>query len=271
MSKLSAVPQGPTFTDSFVRVKRSVKGKDALLLVGLPGVGFASKLAVDHLVSQFNADHIATIYSPHFPNQVLATNKGTLRPFSIKFYHKKVGKRDMFFLRGDLQPLTVEGQYEVAAKALQFFYNCGGRSVLAMAGLVTQAQKTRGVYVSSTHRSELQSLQKRVPGLKQNKAYIPIVGMAGLIPTIAPLYGLRGSCMLVETTGEAIDAVAAAALVDVVGKLVDKKIPIEKLKKKAEIAKQNLEKMAQQQMAAQQPAVPGSAPAMDKVLPTYIR
>lgn len=261
----------PSFSDSFIRVKKSVKAKQGLLLVGLPGVGFASKLAVDHLVSQFKADHVATIYSPHFPNQVIATGKGGLRPFSIKFYHKKLNSQDVFFLRGDLQPLTIEGQYEVAAKALEFFQNSGGRSVLAMAGLVTAPQKTRGVHVSSTHRSELRYLQENAPGVKQNKLYIPIVGMAGLIPTLAPLYGLRGSCMLVETTGEPIDAVAAAALVETVGKLVDKKIPVEKLKKKAAIAKQNLEKMAQQQAQMQQPAIPGAAPAIDKISPTYIR
>jgi len=262
----------PNFSQSFVRVKRQIKTKRGMLVVGLPGVGFASKLAVDHLVSQLKAEHVATVYSPHFPNQVIATAKGGLRPFSLKFYHKKLNGKDVVFLRGDLQPLTVEGQYEVAAKALEYFHNSGGRSVLAMAGLVTQPQKTRGVYVSSTHKSELRDLQQRASGIKQNKSFIPIVGMAGLIPTLAPLYGLRGSCMLVETTGEPIDAVAAATLVEVIGKLVDKKIPIEKLKKKAEVAKQNYAKMMQQQGGQpEQHAVPGTAVVTDKVSPTYIR
>jgi uncharacterized protein len=261
----------PGFSESFVRVKKKVKAKNAVLLVGLPGVGFASKLAVDHLVSQFKAEHIATVYSPHFPNQVIATAKGGLRPFTIKLYHVKLGKRVLFLMRGDLQPLTVEGQYEVAAKALDFFQKSGGVSVLAMAGLVTQTQKTRGVHVSSTHKGELEFLQRLGPMVKQNKSYVPIVGMAGLIPTLAPLYNLRGSCMLVETTGEPIDAVAASTLVEVIGKLVGKRIPVERLKKKAQIARQNIEKLSQQQAQATQQAVPGAAPAMDKILPTYIR
>ncbi len=268
---VTASSELPNFSQSFVRIKKQVKTKKGMLVVGLPGVGFASKLAVDHLVSQLKAEHVATIYSPHFPNQVIATAKGGLRPFSLKFYHKKLNGKDIVFLRGDLQPLTVEGQYEVAAKALEYFHNSGGRSVIAMAGLVTQPQKTRGVYVSSTHKSELRDLQQHT-GIKKNKSFIPIVGMAGLIPTLAPLYGLRGSCMLVETTGEPIDAVAAATLVEVVGKLVDKKIPIEKLKKKAEVAKQNFAKMMQQQGGQpEQRAVPGTAIVTDKVSPTYIR
>lgn len=261
----------PQFTDSFVRQARKVKADNGVLFIGLPGVGFASKLAVDHLVKQFKAEKIATVYSPHFPNQVIATAKGNLRPFSLKFYFKKIGGKNVFFLRGDLQPLTVEGQYEVTAKALEFFQETGGENVYAMAGLVTQSnEKERQVHVSSTHKSQLHTLGKALP-VKVNSSFIPIVGMAGLLPTLAPLYGLTGTCMLVETTGEAIDAAAATKLVEIVGKLVGKKIPVDGLKKRAEKAKSNLEKMARQ--AAQEPqALPGAAPALPtKDSLSYIR
>ncbi|MDP3742608.1 MAG: PAC2 family protein, partial [Candidatus Micrarchaeota archaeon] len=199
----------PQFTDSFVRIRKKVKAPKSMLLIGLPGVGFASKLAIDHLITQFKAERIATVYSPHFPNQVIATNHGNLRPFTLKFYYKKVNGKNLVFLKGDLQPLTVEGQYEVTAKALQFFQETGGEAVFAMAGLITpNVGQDRTVYLSSTHKKQLQQLQKTL-GVKVNSNYIPIIGMAGLVPTLAPLYGLRGNCMLVETTGEHIDAVAA--------------------------------------------------------------
>ncbi|MFH1246907.1 MAG: PAC2 family protein [Candidatus Micrarchaeota archaeon] len=259
----------PQFTDSFVRVRKKVKATHGILLVGLPGVGFASKLAVDHLISQLKAERIATIYSPHFPNQVIATNHGNLRPFLLKFYYKKVNGTNIVLLKGDLQPLTVEGQYEVAAKVLQFFQETGGETVFAMAGLVTQnAAEHRNVHISSTHKSELQRLKKVLP-VKINSSFIPIVGMAGLVPTLAPLYGLKGSCLLVETTGEPIDAVAAAKLVELVGKMVKAKIPIENLKKKAAVAKANIEKMSRQM---QEPyAIPGAAPVEQRDSPSYIR
>ncbi len=251
----------PQFTDSFVRIRKKVKASKAVLLVGLPGVGFASKLAVDHLIGHFKAVRVATVYSPHFPNQVIATAKGNLRPFTLKFYYKKINGKSLMFLKGDLQPLTVEGQYEVAAKALQFFQESGGESVFAMAGLVTQRAGQPGerlVHISSTHKKELQQLQKTL-GVKVNSNYIPIVGMAGLIPTLAPLYGLKGNCLLVETTGETIDAVAASRLVELVGKMVKLKIPVQHLNKKAAAAKANIEKMSRQIQEPQ--AIPGAAPA----------
>ena len=261
----------PQFTDSYVRRLKTVKSDNALLFVGLPGVGFASKLAVDHLVRQLKAEKVATVYSPHFPNQVIATAKGGLRAFCLKFYYKKVNGKSVYFLKGDLQPLTVEGQYEVTSKSLQFFKEMGGVKVYAMAGLVTQAQKERSIHVSSTHQKELKHLKKTL-GVKINSNYVPIVGMAGLIPTLAPLFDLTGSCMLVETTGEAIDPIAAGKLVEMFGKMVGKKVPVDDLNKRAKRAKDNLEKLSRQPMP-QEPtaAMPGTAPAMPKETLSYIR
>lgn len=261
----------PEFTSSFIRIRKKIRCQNAILLVGLPGVGFASKLAVDHLVRQLKAEHVASLYSPHFPNQVLATSKGNLRPFSLKFYYKKVNKQHLFFLKGDLQPLTVEGQYEVTAQSLRYFSEVGGSKVYSMAGLVSQvSDKPRQIYVSSTHQKELTNVKKTL-GVKINTNFIPIVGMAGLVPSLAPLFKLIGCCFLVETTGEAIDAVAATRLVEMVGKLTGKKIPVENLKKKAERAKNNLEKFAKQTQPQEQQAIAGAAPVMPKDTLNYIR
>ncbi len=254
-----------------MRVEKEVNATNSFLLVGLPGVGFAGKLAVDYLIKYFKAERVATIYSPHFPNQVVATARGNLRPFTLKFYFKKLNGSKMFFLKGDLQPLTVEGQYEVASKVLEFFKHSGGKRVFAMAGLVTHSfrGKTRDVFVSSTHKAELSALKKKLK-VKVNSNYIPIVGMAGLIPTLAPLYSLTGTAMLVETTGEVIDAVAAARLVEIVSLLVDKKIPVDKLHEKARIAKKNMEKLQKPQIQ-EQAALPGAAPVEPRDSLSYIR
>ena len=143
----------PTFTESFIRVKKKPALKKPLLIVGLPGVGLVSKLAVDHLVKEFKAEKIATLYSPHFPNQVLAMKSGRLRSFTIGFYVKKFKSRDVLFVRGDLQPLTVEGQFEVSAKILSFAKDAGCKEVLAMAGFATSLKKGKPrVFCTSTDK-----------------------------------------------------------------------------------------------------------------------
>ncbi|HLD76354.1 MAG TPA: PAC2 family protein, partial [Candidatus Norongarragalinales archaeon] len=123
-----------SFETSFIVEKSRPVMKNPILVAGLPGIGFVSKLAVDHLAKTLDAERFASLYSPHFPNQVIAMKSGRLRPFTMRFYHKKMKHNDLILLRGDLQPLTVEGQYEVSAKILDYVAGLGGKYAVAMAG-----------------------------------------------------------------------------------------------------------------------------------------
>ncbi|MFA6049269.1 MAG: PAC2 family protein [Candidatus Micrarchaeia archaeon] len=265
---------GPSFAESFVRVAEIPKLHDPLLVVGLPGVGFVSKLAVDHLVSTLKAKRFATLYSPYFPNQVVALASGRLRLFSMRFYFAKMKKRDFVFLKGDLQPLTIEGQYEVSAKALSFFSSLGGKEVLAMAGFaVNKQQESPSVFCTSTSKREYQKFLKL--GAKKGSQTVPIVGLGGLVPGLAPIFGATGACLLVETPGNTIDARGAKALVEMLGKLAGEKFNTRHLDehaKKAEALLKGLEQQAQQAQAEAAKAGELAAPELAKRENlTYIR
>lgn len=248
----------PTFLESFVSVKKKIRAKNALLVVGLPGVGLVSKMAVDHLVRETKAEPIAALYSPHFPNQVLALKNGKLRLFSIKFYFKRFKKRDAIFLRGDLQPLTVEGQYEVCSKALEFAKACGVTEVFAMAGFATQGKKDKpNVYCSSTSKRLFEDYLKL--GAKQNNVIVPIVGMAGMLPALSKLFGMTGVCLLVETPGNAFDAQGAKTLISMLEKKTGEKFDTKKIDANVAKAEKMLSRMeaqhAQQQQTLAPPAI----------------
>lgn len=261
----------PSFVESFVCVKKKIRAKNALLVVGLPGVGLVSKMAVDHLVHETKAEPIAALYSPHFPNQVLALKNGRLRLFSIKFYFKRFKKRDVIFLRGDLQPLTVEGQHEVCSKALAFAKECGASEVFAMAGFAVQGKKDKpNVFCSSTSKKLFEDYLKL--GAKQNHGIIPIVGMAGMLPALSKLFGMTGACLLVETPGNAFDAQGAKTLIVLLEKKTGEKFDTKKIDAHAARAEKMLGKMEaqaqQQQTTLAQPAVP-ETPGRDAL--RYIR
>ncbi|NYZ74865.1 PAC2 family protein [Candidatus Micrarchaeota archaeon] len=265
------VPLAPSFTESSVRVRKQVKAQNAVLLMGLPGIGLVSKLAADHLVKSIGAEHVATIYSPHFPNQVLAEPSGMLKPFTLKFYHKHVRKRDLFVLRGDIQPLTVEGQYEVASKALKHFAASGGTEVIAMAGYAVnkKAEKPR-IFCASTSKEVFESFEKL--GCKKTESIVPIVGMAGLVPALSPLYGMRGTCLLVETPGTNFDATGAAALLDLIGKRLGEKFDAKGLEAQARKAQSLVEKIEKQARAeASKASSTTAASEARKDAVTYIR
>ncbi len=267
--------QMPGFRESFIREKERPNAlRNPLFVIGLPGIGFVSKLAVDHLVSTLKAKRIASLYSPYFPNQVVALKNGRLRLFSARFYVAKLKKRDVVFLKGDLQPLTIEGQYEVSAKALSHFAALGGREVVAMAGFaVNKTSEHPAVYCTSTSKKEYEKFLKL--GAKKGSQTVPIVGLAGLVPGLAPLFGATGVCLLVETPGNVIDARGAKALVEMLGKLVGEKFDAKHLDEHAKRAEELLKGMEQQAQQAQAEAAKTGELAVPELAKrenlTYIR
>ncbi|MBS3069930.1 PAC2 family protein [Candidatus Micrarchaeota archaeon] len=258
----------PTFTESFIRVKKKPSLKKPLLIVGLPGVGLVSKLAVDHLVKEFKAEKVATLYSPHFPNQVLAMKSGRLRSFSIGFYEKKFKNRDVLLVRGDLQPLTVEGQFEVAAKILEYARVAGCVDAIAMAGYATPEKKAKpAIYCACTDKG----LFKRMNSFGATKPgkIVPIVGMAGVLPAMAKLYEMNGCCLLVETPGTPMDAAGAKALLEFISKMTGQKMAFATLEARVKKAEKLFARMQPQQTPTLQPPAIPEAVSRDAL--RYIR
>ena len=52
-----------------------------VLICGFPGSGYVGKLAVDHLIHELDATHLADIYSTSFPAQLLIKSDGYCRSF----------------------------------------------------------------------------------------------------------------------------------------------------------------------------------------------
>ncbi len=257
---------------SRIRVVGRPKMRHPLLLVGLPGIGLVSKLAADHLVKITGAKKFASLYSKHFPNQVIAMKSGRMRLFSLRFYHKRIGERDVVVLKGDLQPLTIEGQYEVASDALDFFKSLGGKEVIAMAGYAVNRKTEKPVvYCTATDKKLFKKFLDI--GAKKTEGTVPIVGLAGLLPGMAELTGMSGACLLAETPGNMIDAKGAAELLGFIGRFVGQKLDTRNLEERARKAEEALSKLEERVRAEQTnvPAVPGVAPEVIRKDITYIR
>ncbi|MEK6924144.1 MAG: PAC2 family protein [Candidatus Micrarchaeota archaeon] len=233
------------FEESRVITRKKLSFRNPVMVVGLPGIGLVSKLAADNIARTAGAEHYAVLYSKHFPNQVLALSSGKLRLFGIHFYKAKVGKIDVVVVKGDLQPLTVEGQYEVAGRILDHLKQIGGSTVISMAGYAINriAEKPR-VFAASTSKGLFKKLS--TAGVAAPAGVVPIVGMAGVMPGLARIYGLKGACLLVETPGPIVDGKGATALSDVLSKFLGGKINTTKLGRRASKAARLIQKFEQQ-------------------------
>lgn len=255
----------PGFNESVVIPKRELSLNKAVLVVGVPGVGLVSKLAVDQLVRATKAECVATLYSPHYPNQTLALQKGKLKAFSTNFYYAKVNGVDLVFMKSDLQPLTVEGQYEVAAKAISYFKSIGGKIVLSFAGYVTHGVKKPKVIASATSKKLFEFLLD-CGAIKAPVTAIPIVGLAGLVPVVAKAHGVHGACLLVESTGAPLDAIAAKKSVSFLSEIIGSPIDAKGIDKRARNAQKLIKRLQQQNKPK-----PAGAPAMPEDRLSYIR
>ena len=114
--------------------KRVRKLKNPVLLTGLPGIGLIGRTVVMYLIDNLKGEHIADMYSPHFPHEAIMGEDGRLYLLSNSFYRIKLKNRDIIGIVGDVQPATTVGQYEVAGKILDYAEKLGVKEIITIGG-----------------------------------------------------------------------------------------------------------------------------------------
>ena len=74
------------------------------LICGFPGSGYVGKLAIDHLIQELNANHLADIYSNSFPPQIVIRSNGVAELMKNTIFYSKAlssGNNDLLLLTGD--------------------------------------------------------------------------------------------------------------------------------------------------------------------------
>ena len=95
--------------------------KSPYLICGFPGSGYVGKMAVDHLIEELHAQHLADIYSTSFPPQVLIRSDGTADLMKNTIFYSKGGNStdtSLLLLTGDSQPANPDSEYLLAEEIL---------------------------------------------------------------------------------------------------------------------------------------------------------
>lgn len=202
---------------TIIKMKKGIKPHNPILIVGLPGIGNVGKLVAEHLKRELKAKKFATIYSPHFPHQVVMLKNGGVRLVNNRFYLIKLKKQqnDIVLLTGDAQPITPEGQYEVNAKIIEFFKEqLGGQFVYTVGGY-NIGNGMRGsnprVFGNATGKDVIS--QFKGTNILFGKSKGTIWGSAGLLVAFAKMNNLKGICIMGETAMLEFDASAAKAVI----------------------------------------------------------
>ena len=248
-----------------VVISKKIKLSSPILIEGLPGLGLVGKIAADHMIKELKAEKFATMYSPHFPPQVLMQDDNTIRMMNNEFYYWKGGKNDIIFIVGDHQGTVPISHYEITDKILDTAALYGTRTIYTLGGFATGRLPRKPKVFGAVTTKKLKKPLKAA-GVSFEKTGGGIVGAAGLLLGMGKLRGMEGACLMGETHGQIIDARSAKAVLEVLQKLLDIEIDLSKLEQRAKETEKMIEKArhAEQQQKQAISSLPTDGP-------TYIR
>ncbi len=192
---------------------------------GLPGIGSVGKVAADYLATALECSTAKQFFSKGFPAQVVISGSITdLLHAELKV--AKIAERDsIFILSGDAQPVEIGEMYGLAGDILEYARSQKVTDIITLAAYVGDSkEKVLGAASNAEMAEELKT--NGIALLKSGS----IGGLNGLMAGLAPLYGMRGFCLLATTSGEnPVDLRAARNLLEVLLPLVGVEISYEGL------------------------------------------
>ena len=212
-------------------VEVSLRNKN--IIIGFPGMAFVGKMTAESIIRQLGLEKITSIFPIVSPGSV-SVDKGMLKPPEIAIYTKK--EAPVAVLTAPFQPHSEEGQNEVAHAILEYFADKDAQTIIAAAAYVNPRPSIpRKVYVAATNDQLLQKLSKFGTIEMQGG----ISGLNGLIPGLAPIYGMEGAVLLGETgeiyvAGGIVDYRSVMELLRIIGELINHQFDLQELQKNAE-------------------------------------
>jgi len=200
--------------ETYIKEFVEIHPNNPILIEGLPGLGLVGKIALRYLIKQLKAKKIAYLYSPHFPYFVLVNKKGNVRLLRGAFYYYQNPKgNDLILFTGDSQSQTIEGQYEIADRMLDFSEKHGVKTIATIGGYRMESKEKPKVFIAATSQEVLQKAIQSGASLSTSGS--PIVGTAGLILGLAKFKKIEAICLLGETRGYLPDPLAAKSVLEV--------------------------------------------------------
>lgn len=233
--------------------------KSAYLICGFPGSGYVGKLAIDHLIEELHARPLVDIYSSSFPPQVVIKTDGTadLLRNSI-FWQREENGTEILLLTGDSQPAIPDAEYSLAEEILNIASQFGTRHVFTLAAYITGVfvEKSR-VFGTATDIDTVKSFGTYDISTMDSGS---ITGMNGVIIGIAKMRGIKGTCLLGETSGYVVDAKASKAVLETLLKMINIKVDMSNLDKRAKDTEMLIQTIEQQVAATKGKPYEGQQP-----------
>ena len=205
-----------------------------VLICGFPGSGYVGKLAVDHLIYELDAIHLADIYSTAFPAQLLIKSDGTADLLKNYLFYSNAPNSmgvGLLLISGDSQPITPDSEYLLAEEILDIASRFNISHVFTLAAYIT------GSFVTDPRIFGTAGDLEAVKSLTEQNVHTmdggSITGMNGILVGIAKRRGMKGACLLAETSGFVIDAKASKSILKTLMSILHLKVDMTNIDKRA--------------------------------------
>lgn len=239
------------------------KLNNPVFIEGLPGVGSVGRIAAGYLIEELKAKRFAELYSSHFMPFVLLHQSSAVHVLKNEFYYwkaKEKSQRDLIILIGDSQSVDPEGHYEIVDAILDLVVKYGVKDMFTLAGLGVGEPVETPKVIGAVSDVELLERYKGIGvDFDAGSRLGTIIGASGLLLGLGRHRGIRGVCLLGETVGFPIipDPKSAEAVLKVLMKVLNLKIDVTKIEKKAKEMEELIKKIEDFQRRAMSQMVRG--------------
>ena len=186
----------------------------ATALVAFPGVGNVGKVDIDSICELHDSIELARLHPVGLPPHAVLDEDGLLAPphLSLRSVQTK-GDTPLITLTGQAQPNEPSQQSLLANELLSFFENEHLASILVLAGMFDSPEnkETFAVASSASFRIDMEALGVDV---RRDKPKSGAIGLAALLASSGPLYGINSACIISTTVGNSGDIMSSQRLIE---------------------------------------------------------
>lgn len=184
--------------------------KHRAMLIAVPGVGNVGKLVLDTMVEHHESRLLAKLIHPDLPPHATMSEHGLLTPPHLAVHAVEIGSQTIIAITGTGQPMTPRGQHELAEAILKMAKS-ESEMLLVLAGLSADPGDD-GVHFTCADLKVRESLQESGIVISSEQPAGGMLGLAGLLVSLAPMYGVPSAACMSETIGTSVDIQAADRL-----------------------------------------------------------
>ena len=186
----------------------------ATLLVAFPGVANLGKVAVDSIGNLHEGTELARLHPTGLPPHAELDEDGLLAPphYTLRSIETQ-GTGRLLTLTGKAQPNEPGHQSTLAADLMEFLQAQAVSTVLVLAGMIDkpEVKDTFAVASSASFRIDMEALGVDV---RRDEPRSGAIGLAALLASMGPLYGMNSACVIATTVGNSEDIMGSQRLIE---------------------------------------------------------